>query len=465
MFDLVQELKSRGMLDAEAFEKVQSLFFSSRPGAGSMFTCQAGPNGGSNSGSLYETLRVADDCDGNLANGTPNAAAIYAALAPHELAVGAASDPANQNDPTVPVASFTYSCASGTCTFNASASVPATGITKYSWTFGDGNGSGKVVIHTFLASATYTVRLTITDACSRTGSISQAVPVTTPAITMGETGTVTLAKNPVTVTLRRTYTNPVVFAQPLSYGNWTPAAVARVSGVTTTSFTLRIDSEYLPPNAQYQWETVSFIVLEAGLWKIQGSNARLEVGKLSTAATVGQRFPNPWAHANLSPGFLQIPVILSQTQTRNNNRWVSTRQRAASVSGFDLAMEPLEVEITPHTSETLGWLAIQPGAGQWTGGNYTAERWHQVNDDWYWLTFASPCTNGWWQPFFMASIGSYNERHGHLRWRGLPYNYCAREVRVEEDTSYDAETDHVNEELDYLIVNGQRLLKAEPLQP
>jgi len=467
VFDLVQELKARGMADFEAFEKAQSLFFSSRPGAGSMFTCQAGSNGGSNGGSLYQTLRAADDCDGNLANGTPNAAAIYAALASHGIAVGAASDAANQNDPTVPVASFVYSCnSSGTCTFDAGAAVPANGITKYSWTFGDSTiGSGKVVSHTFLASGTYTVQLTITDACSRTATTSRAVPVTTPAVTMGETGLVTIARNPVTVTLRRTYTNPVVFAQPLSYGAWTPPAVPRVYNVTPTSFALRIDSEYLPPNAQYQWETVSFIVLEAGLWKVQGSNARLEVGKISTAATVGLRFPNQWAHVNFTPGFLQTPVILSQVQTSNNYRWVSNRQRLASTSGFDLAMEPLEVETTPHTIETLGWLAIQPGTGQWTGFNYTADRSQQVNDDWYWLTFASPCTSGWWHPFFMASIGTYNERHGHLRWRPLNYSYCAREVRVEEDTSYDAETDHVNEELDYLNVEGDRLLKAEPLQP
>lgn len=46
-------------------------------------------------------------------------------------------------------------------------------IASWGWTFGDGGtGSGFVVSHTFTAAGTYTVTLTVTDACGNTGQIT-----------------------------------------------------------------------------------------------------------------------------------------------------------------------------------------------------------------------------------------------------------------------------------------------------
>ncbi|MEM7049541.1 MAG: hypothetical protein AAF604_07780 [Acidobacteriota bacterium] len=101
IWDLVQELILAGYSSAQAFDKVEELFYSSRPSAGSFFTCQFATTtreGGNVAGSLYHTLRAQDDCDGDPGNGTPHAAAIFTALARHEIAVGSASDPANQNN-------------------------------------------------------------------------------------------------------------------------------------------------------------------------------------------------------------------------------------------------------------------------------------------------------------------------------------------------------------------------------
>lgn len=71
---------------------------------------------------------------------------------------------------TPPTAAFTTSPANPTenqdIFFNASDSTPAAGrtITKYEWTFGDGDSaSGVIVVHRYAAPGNYSVQLTVTD--------------------------------------------------------------------------------------------------------------------------------------------------------------------------------------------------------------------------------------------------------------------------------------------------------------
>lgn len=81
--------------------------------------------------------------------------------------------------------------------FNATQSTPAAGrtITKYEWSFGDGNWSqGVVVAHAYETAGVYTVQLTTTDDA---GSIGRSTPT---ALTVGQPGgpvpTATLVASP-----------------------------------------------------------------------------------------------------------------------------------------------------------------------------------------------------------------------------------------------------------------------------
>jgi PKD repeat protein len=78
-----------------------------------------------------------------------------------------------------PVASFTFSCSSFTCSFNGFASRDSDGtITSYAWKFGDGTtGSGPAVSHTYKAPGTYMVALTVTDNGGATSVQSNSVTV------------------------------------------------------------------------------------------------------------------------------------------------------------------------------------------------------------------------------------------------------------------------------------------------
>ena len=81
-----------------------------------------------------------------------------------------------------PVASFTVTCTGLSCTYDASTSSDPDGtIAWYGWNFGDsGNNTGRITIHTYQSSGTYTITLTVGDAANQTSTVSQTVTVVAP---------------------------------------------------------------------------------------------------------------------------------------------------------------------------------------------------------------------------------------------------------------------------------------------
>lgn len=89
-----------------AWQLEDRLFYTGMPDSTDMYTCTGTTTKTSNgcgTGSLYSRMRAIDDDGDGTANGTPHAAAIFAALNRHGIACGAVGDPANQNQTTCPV--------------------------------------------------------------------------------------------------------------------------------------------------------------------------------------------------------------------------------------------------------------------------------------------------------------------------------------------------------------------------
>ncbi len=99
MWDLAnRDLPAQGLDAASAWQTADRLFFTSRQGSGgNAYNCALPSSDGCAATSWFNELRTLDDDDGNLANGTPHAAAIFAAFARHGIACGAAGDLSNQN--------------------------------------------------------------------------------------------------------------------------------------------------------------------------------------------------------------------------------------------------------------------------------------------------------------------------------------------------------------------------------
>ena len=289
-----------------------------------------------------------------------------------------------------------------------------------------------------------------------------ATPVHTPTpmpMPIGEVGQLndTLTHTPQTVMLSRAYENPVVFAQPISRDGG-DTAVVRIIAVQADRFTLYVH-EAPNKDGSHTTEAVSYVVLEAGSWEL-ADGTPLEVGKLTTTATVGRRISSEWAQVSFGSPFSAPPVVVSQVQTANDPHWVKTRQRDVTATGFDVAMEEEEAKTMPHGGEAIGWLAITMGQGNWDGHAYEAgQTADAVTHNWYQIAFGQSFAQG---PRFVAGLATYDGTDSaHLRYKRSSLTAGGVEVMIEEDTTWDSETSHTTEVVHYLALEGDGTLTAQ----
>ncbi len=274
---------------------------------------------------------------------------------------------------------------------------------------------------------------------------------------MGEVGQISdITDTPQRIFFSHNYANPVVFAQPASY-NESDTAVVRITHVQPDSFILYIH-EAPNKDGTHTTETINYLVLEAGQWELP-DGITLEVGLVDTAATVGKQISNQWESINFGSTFSTAPVVISQVQGENDSHWVKTRQRNTTTSGFNMAMEEEESKTTPHGTETVGWLAVEPGQGTWDGHNYEfAQTANSVTHTWYQVTFGQSFTQS---PHIVAAMGTYDGGdNAHLRYTNPAATGV--QVMVEEDTALDSETGHTTEVVHYLAIEGDGTLTASP---
>jgi PKD repeat protein len=330
--------------------------------------------------------------------------------------------------------------------FDASESYDPDGgsILSYEWNFGDGSeGSGEVVQHKYLAPGTYTVILTVADDDGETSTAISTIGVGV----IGETGIVTVSQPDGstwhTVDLQNSYTNPVVIMQPVSYNGFDPSHI-RIRNVTSDNFQFQIEEWDYITNQAHTEETTSYLVMEAGTWELE-DGTKVEVGRFDMGNDWVQE--KRWKRVSFGQSFSNAPVVLTQVQTYNGSQAVITRQKDVTSTSFQVVMREEEKHTDGHVTETIGYIAIEPGSGTNDGARYEAGRTaNAVTHEWYTINFSQSYSS----PLFLAWIETTDGGDtAGLRYRNL--GVSSVEVFVEEETSNDSETSHADEVVGYFV--------------
>ena len=281
-----------------------------------------------------------------------------------------------------------------------------------------------------------------------------------PKEVIAEMGTISLTDATKTINLNNTYNNPVVFVQPPSFYGKQPALV-RLDNITANSFDARIqESDYLVNLGQgsHSAETLSYFVFEAGTWQLEDGTL-LEIGNTNSSGLVNDSAG--FETVDFSLEFDSTPIVISQVQTENETDFVRTRQRNTTLNSFDVAMEEEEAnEGSGHATETIGYLAIEPGIGESGGFTYYADNTGDtVTHNWSEVDFNDLFDDA---PQVLAGISSYDgfDPVG-LRYRNLDPTRV--EIKLEEEQSMDSELIHTSETIDYLLIEGSGSLSATPI--
>jgi hypothetical protein len=245
-----------------------------------------------------------------------------------------------------------------------------------------------------------------------------------------------------TVPLANSYVDPVVIVKPLSGDGGVPA-VTRLRNVGNDSFEIHL-RPWFYLNGTGSRERVFYMVSESGQHDLAGLT--VEAGKVDTDATMVN---NTWAPVAFSAPFSATPAVFSQVQTYNGDQPVVTRNSGRNISGFSLCMDEEEGLDGWHTVETVGWVAIEPGMGQTTGGRAIEVFTTLADSDLTPLTFLQSYT-GRKHPSVIADIASsYDVDPCGPRLASV--DSSGAELFLEEEQSDDAEVEHAPEDVSVLV--------------
>lgn len=271
---------------------------------------------------------------------------------------------------------------------------------------------------------------------------------------MGEVGQLNDLTHTVrTVSFSRSYQDRVVLARPPTFDGG-DTSVVRITQVTSTGFSFYVH-EAPNKDGPHTTETVSYLVLEAGSWQLPDGTL-LEAGHLTTSAQVGYNVTNTWARVDLGSSLTSTPLVFTQVQSNSNPAWVKTRQTNTTTSKFLCALEEADNGAS-HGSEKIGWLAMEPGSGSWSGHAYQAtQTGNSVTDAWSQIAYSQGFAQA---PNFLASLATFDGKDSaQLRYRSNTASGI--QVKVEEDTTTDAEVAHTTEVVTFLAIEGSGTLSA-----
>ncbi|MEM7591337.1 MAG: glycoside hydrolase family 11 protein, partial [Cyanobacteria bacterium P01_A01_bin.83] len=130
--------------------------------------------------------------------------------------------------------------------------------------------------------------------------------------------------------------------------------------------------------------------------------------------------------------------------------------------GFQITMQKEEaLNYSGHATETVGWFAIDAGNGNWSQNNYLAgQTGDSINHKWQTVDFKNNFSE---PPVFLASTATSDGIDPvSLRYNNLSNDQV--QIKLQEDTSKDAEVAHTFENVNFLAIAGNNSLRGVPLE-
>lgn len=241
------------------------------------------------------------------------------------------------------------------------------------------------------------------------------------------------------VGLDRTFDTPVVLAGPVSANGPEPSHV-RLRDVESGGFDVRLE-EWLYLDGVHVTERTDYLVAETGTYTVD--ELAMEVGRVD-----GDHWFRP---IDFDRSFDATPVVFPRPQTYNGPNPIVPRLRDVSTSGAYVLLDEEEGESHggAHRTETVGYVAVEPGSGTLGGRQFEVGAFTDVDDEWRRFEF-----NGTYEkPRFLAAIQTHNQSDtANPRFRNL--DGSGVEVRIEEAQSADLETTHEPERLGAFVIEG-----------
>jgi hypothetical protein len=267
---------------------------------------------------------------------------------------------------------------------------------------------------------------------------ADAAPPAAPGFPVLEAGEAQLNHTWLWVPFSRKFSDPVVVAKPASANGSDPATV-RIRNVTADGFEIRIQEwDYL--DGWHTMETVDYLAMERGTYRL-ADGTMVAAGKFASLTTTmsGTQY--------FSQSFNVEPVLVATVESFAGAGTIAVRLDNITATGFDFRLQEQEKNTQYHVSEDIAYIAWEPSSGVIDGIIYEVGlTGAALNHEWYTLVFNESFSQ---PPFLLADMQTTNGINtSSLRHRNK--DEFSIDIKVQEETSLDAETWHVGETVGYL---------------
>jgi len=148
-----------------------------------------------------------------------------------------------------------------------------------------------------------------------------------------------------TCNFQSSFSNPAILTQLISYDEYDRASHIRAKSPTSTNISVKVEEE---KDTAHVYETIGYIVVESGSSSFAGSI--LQAGTATASSS--------WATISYPQSFPENPIVVAKFMTENGGDNGAERMKSVNSTSFQIFFEESPSFDGSHTTETLGWLAL-----------------------------------------------------------------------------------------------------------